>query len=520
MKLNLFSGGLLLLLGLFGGSSFGQNCAFFAYPDTIVCSSEPNYPVDSLVTVGGTYSAGPGLDINPASGTISPVQSQAGTYAITYVVQDSTCNDSFTTSLTIVPALSPFFQYSGGQTIFCTSEDLVVVDSTVFLPGGIFIVSPNLGLNIAADGSFQPSQSTPGTYSITYDLSNGPCQASFSQFVEIIDAGQTTMDYAEEFYCQTDTYPTPSLMTDTAGFFFASMVPGGGVGLVFADTMGTIRLDQSIPGVYEITFTTDGICPIEVRDTIEIIENQLFLDYAQSTYCQSDPYPTPTLFAPNSPGSFSGVVIGGAGGVVFDDTLGTIRLDQMAPGTYEVIYFLDGVCANEVRDTIEILASPLPQIQINAAQNLLTVTGTGPNASITWFFDNLGGSALDTIPGPTVITNNGSGIYIVEVVGPNGCVGRDTTDFIVNRTEPNLLAQSIRLFPQPAQDQVQLQLDLPHNRPVDLQIVDALGRILWEQDGLRSRQITLELDDMPTGMHWLRFQEGTETATLPLVITR
>jgi len=79
----------------------GPQSANITYPDNLYCLNEPN-PIPFLVgNLGGVYTSGNGLDLDPLTGGINLATSTPGAYAITYTTPSNQCPATSTFNLTI-----------------------------------------------------------------------------------------------------------------------------------------------------------------------------------------------------------------------------------------------------------------------------------------------------------------------------------------------------------------------------------------------------------------------------------
>lgn len=83
------------------------------------------------------------------------------------------------------------------------------------------------------------------------------------------------------------------------------------------------------------------------------------------------------------------------------------------------------------------------------------------------------------------------------------------------------LDSSIKLSPNPASDQAQLQLGGFH-APVQVRIFDALGRVMYERQATASQLETLQIPvrDWPQGIYQVQIQSGGKTLTRQVVVQR
>lgn len=321
--------------------------ASFFYTDSVYC--ETDAPVLPVVTGdgGGIFSSVPsGLSLNVLTGEITPVNSQIGSYVVTYTVTDTGCTASESFPIEIVGLSNPAMVY--GDPTLCTTDG--PVGPILGVPGGIFSATPSgLVLN-ASSGTIDPGGSVPGSYWVRYDVTFGGCALADSVLVTVVQADTSVgINYMPDTICGRGEL-TP-IVTGAAGGIFL-----GVSGLLYVDANGTIDLYNSAPGTYTIRYVTDTACvSAAATDVLTILAlDSAAFQYTQDTFCRMDSLVRP-VFEPYAPGHFFPVVLGM--GMV--DSLGGIDLDEGFPGTYEVIYQTYGPCPTVSRDTVTIiLCSP------------------------------------------------------------------------------------------------------------------------------------------------------------------
>jgi hypothetical protein len=176
--------------------------------------------------------------------------------------------------------------------------------------GGTY--SSTAGLDIdPTTGDINLETSAPGTYVITYSFSNGNCDNSTTASITINALPTATISYGSNL-CPTGTALVTR--TGTAGGTYSS-----GDGLVIDANTGTINLEASTPGTYEVTYSFKvGTC--ENTATTEVTVRALpdaTITY-EAAYC---PIGTATVILDGQTcGTFSSTT-----GLVINSNTGTIN---------------------------------------------------------------------------------------------------------------------------------------------------------------------------------------------------
>lgn len=139
------------------------------------------------------------------------------------------------------------------------------------------------------------------------------------------------------------------------------------------------------------------------------------------------------------------------------------------------------------------------------------LSSTGQSDFWQWDFGD--GSAGATVQNPSHdYTNAGNGTYTVTLIAGNSC-GQDTTTMTLT---VNCLVgisegpeNGIRLYPNPAQDQIWVDFKQQPVGPVTLRVVDISGRSLiekfWEEDRVSGR-LAIELQGLSAGIYVLEIR--------------
>jgi subtilisin-like proprotein convertase family protein len=164
--------------------------ATISYTGSPFCSTGGTASVTLTGTAGGSYSSTAGLSINAGTGAVDLGASTAGTYTVTYTIAAAGGCALFqtTASITVTAAPSATINYTGSP--YCSAFGPAAVSLTG-TSGGAFSASP-AGLSInAATGEVDPGASTPGTYTVNYDIAAAGGCAAFNTSTSITITGCT-----------------------------------------------------------------------------------------------------------------------------------------------------------------------------------------------------------------------------------------------------------------------------------------------------------------------------------------
>ena len=404
------------------------------------------------VYTGGTYSASPaGLVINSATGAITPSTSTPRTYTISYIIPAAggCISVAATTPVTITALPTATISYAG--TPFCTSLSApqnVTISGTGAYTGGTYSASPaGLTLN-STTGAITPISSTPGTYTITYNIpaSVGCTAIPVTTTVVITVLPTVSISYPGSPFCSSITDPQPVTMTGT-GLYTGGTFSSTPAGLTINSSTGAITPGTSTPRIYTVTYTlpASGGCGIVIATTTLTITA-----VPTATICYSG---TPFCSVPGTPQtvtiSGTGTYSGGSysftpAGLTINSFTGTITPSLSTPGSYVVTYTIpatSGCAAIPVTTNVTVTASPTASINYpsspfckNWTAELVTLSGTGAYTDGTYSAVPAG---LSINAGTGTINPNAStaGTYTVTYSTPasGGCASvTATTNVIVN----------------------------------------------------------------------------------------
>ena len=327
----------------------------FTYPDNTYCQGTTEKVTPTLSIFGGTFTSSPsGLDIDSLTGEIDTNLSAVSTYTIEYT-SVGICSGIASFTLVINDFKNdPDFSYPA--LLYCIS-DLSTVTPTIETPGGTFTSSPT-GLSInAATGNIIPSLSSVGSYTIGYTTA-GDCQDTSSSTIEIKAIDNSNFSYSSNLFCTQNTSLASPTVTTFGGTFSSSPT-----GLLIDQITGIINPASSVPGVYNITYTTPEILSYPIvtlgcvsSTTISITLSSLntgTFDYGytpETEFCPDD-----SDISPSISGSVSGTFFSLPAGLDINPTTGKIDFQNSTYGTYSIFYEVPSLCGNSTSSSTIIL---------------------------------------------------------------------------------------------------------------------------------------------------------------------
>jgi len=82
---------------------------------------------------------------------------------------------------------------------------------------------------------------------------------------------------------------------------------------------------------------------------------------------------------------------------------------------------------------------------------------------------------------------------------------------------------AVLLFPNPATDHLNIALDRAMSESMQLQVVDAMGRVIMVREEVFAGSILqeqIQLDQLPAGVYWMRLFSDTSELVERFVIQR
>ena len=399
--------------------------ATISYDLSLYCTNSGVANVNLVGDLGGSFSS-TGLSIDANRGIINCSASSPGTYTVYYTVSND-CG-SYTASTTVIIEGAPTASISYDSSPYCSNGGTAYVTFSG-TSGGTY--SSTAGLSIdPSTGQIDLGASTPGMYTVNYDVTTGNCSANASTGITITAAPDASIAYTSSPYCSNEGVAYVYLTGTTGGTFSAPS------GLAINSTSGEIDLSASVAGTYTVTyFVAAGSGCGDFQTTTDItITTALTADfyYTNSPACANDDTAM-VSFTGSTGGTFSS-----GSGLSIDPATGTVNITASTPGSYTVTYMLPGLggCGDlyayagitieaAANATINYPGSPYCTGGGNAGVN---ISGTGGGT-----YSSGGGLVLNQNTGDVDLGASNPGIYTVTYTVSNTCgTFQTSTDITIN----------------------------------------------------------------------------------------
>lgn len=408
--------------------------ASFSYAGSPFCKSVTTPQQETFTgTTGGTFSSTAGLTINATTGDITPSTSTAGTYTVTYSVPAGGGCGAYSTTTSVTVTTPPSATISYGSAVYCQAVTTAQSVTKTGTAGGTFSVSP-AGLPInTANGQITPSTSTPGTYTVSYNIAaSGGCPAyAATTTVKIIAVPTgTTISYSGTPYCRDNAnLQTPAITGATGGTFSST------AGLSIDANTGAINPSASTAGTYTVTYAfpaSNNCAAYSTTASVTIVSAPAAtISYAGSPFCKS----VTTAQSITLTGTTGGTYSASPAGLTINATTGAVTPSTSTVGTYTVSYAVaaaNGCSAYTFTTTVTITAVPTAAISysgpycqtLTAAQSVTQTGSTGGT-----YTASPAGLSINSATGAITPSASTAGTYTVTytVAASGGCAAITAT---------------------------------------------------------------------------------------------
>ncbi len=457
---------------------------------------------------GGTFSSITGLSINSSTGEIDLSATSPGLHSATYTT-NGVCPGSLTLPLTIFANDNAVFTY-GGNTFCQNATDPVPTGGTA---GGTWTSTSGIALD-STTGIIDLSASTPASYVITY-TTNGGCPDTSSSNITISVAEDASFILNDTIFCQ-DGPDAVATIQGTTGGTFSNLT-----GLSINSTTGDIDVSASVPGTYDVTYTTSGNCSdVHIISITIISSGNASFTYGGNTFCQNATDPVPTVGSPG--GTWTSTT-----GIAIDSLSGVIDLSASTPATYSVTYTTAGACPDSNSSSVTINAADIasfPFTDTTICQNLgvnpvLSVSGT---TSGTYTASPATLIFVDSTTGEIDLSASIPGMYMMTYTSDGTCPAVVNTSVIISvcggLTDLQFSEQFI-LYPNPNEGIFSLQ-NKEISGEISIIMTDILGKIVYKKNTIFTKGNTqiIDVNYLPEGSYFIQLTKGPKVQTIKLNI--
>ncbi|MFK7799796.1 MAG: T9SS type A sorting domain-containing protein [Aureispira sp.] len=273
----------------------------------------------------------------------------------------------------------------------------------------------------------------------------------------------------------------------------------------WSNNVPTATVSNLSAGIYAV-IATDSIGCTD-SDTVTLVEPAVLVVTGASSnaLCNGD--------------ANGSIVVTVAGGIapytyLWSNGATTATVSNLSAGTYTVTV----TDANRCTEVQSFTINEPPAITLNITHNNMdsaTAIAGGGAGAFTFAWSD--GQTTATASG---LMNNTT--YMVTVTDANGCTAMDSVNISFINVSTIGKVNSLSMFPNPAHDQVFVDLDLSVATDVQINITNALGQLVSSQalGTIQTQRLELSIKDLPNGMYLVRFQLGEEPVTRKLIISR
>ena len=290
----------------------------------------------------------------------------------------------------------------------------------------------------------------------------------------------------------------------TDSFGTASVTVSGGVPPFTYDWAASSSMNSDVvsvaAGLHTVTVTDQANCTFETSVMVNSPDSFEVIGTTSDVLC-----------AGGTSGSVAVNVAGATPPYQYAWTGGgsNAQLDNLAAGTYDVLVTDANGCTITFEGTITeptALAHTLSETpaQLNGSDGTATVTVTGGTPPYTYSWNDPAAQTTETATGLENI------VYEVTVTDANGCSFIDSIHVgpTVSIFENALTLQQLKVYPQPAHDQ--LTVELPESKDFEGKLVlrDLSGRIVLSQEQISGNIIQLDIQGIAKGIYNLEWIHG------------
>jgi hypothetical protein len=442
-----------------------------------ICQSQPSATISSLfLAAGGTFSATPGLSINPSTGMVYPVSSNPGTYTVTYAYTYSsnlcgpTVNSVVTTTLAI----------QDGPMLSFTGSSVVCIGSSA-----IQTVSGAAGYTWSTGAQTSTASLSPivsSVYTVT-GIGQTGCLSSATTAVTVL---------------QLPTLTVSGVATVCAGGSITQTVSGASTYTWSTGAQtSTISANPIVNTSYTVHGTDPAGCTSSVVSAVTTLTLPILTIAGVDTICQRQ-----------------AVMKSVSGALNYTWSTGAITQSIVVNPSVTTVYSVTGEdqfgCSSVQSTTVVVF--PVPALQVSGNTTICAGESATFSASgaVTYSWDN--GAQTSTVQLNPALTST---VYLIGM--QYGCETTHSFIIVVNEcvTTPELsLNTGFEIFPNPNHGEFTLISD----RETTLLLYTTLGQLIQKISLSEANRYQVRLVGLPIGVYLIRPQTDRQEKTFRVVV--
>jgi len=443
---------------------------------------------------GSTYLWNPSVGLSSITGTFV-MASPTVTTTYSLVAMSGVCVSSPASLLITVNSL-PTITLNGNETI-CSGKSTALVAAGALS----FVWSPSTGLNTATGSTVTANSANSITYIVMGTDVNG-CQNVDSVNVSVISL--PTVSVSGAFTVCSGTTVTLSAIGSAIAYSWST-----------GATTQTVSVVPVIPTRYTVSIIGLNGCNNSASDSVAVNPIPTITISGKATVCSV----TSTTLTATTPVTVSSY-LWSTGATVQAITVST-------SGEYSVTVTSSSGCVGST----SVMASLNTPLTIAVSGNLTICNGQSTNLTVS-------GANIFTWAPPTGLTFNSSSdnnvtanpnltttYYLTGTT--NNCIGTKNVTITVNLcttgiTEETSVANSLTLYPNPANSYVDLKFGLSSATDVVIKLINVTGQTVYldskTQQAAGEYNVSVDVSNIPKGMYFMEIVTNTEKVNRKVVV--
>ena len=421
-------------------------------------------------------------------------------------------------------ATAPTANFTSNIAGVCVNENIIFTNTSENFPTNLIWYFE--GGQPSESNSFSPEISyfESGTYDVTLVVSNeaGQDSITFNDFVTIFETEIPNINISNTDICAGETVEIIAEGQNIESWLWQ------GNDISF-DTPQAVSVSPTENETYILTTTDENGCISENTIDITVLELPTFELISENENLQICLNDDIVLMATNAAADYTYMWNGEN---LSSENGESITATPITSGIYEVIATDENGC--EVSQSVEVLVNN-PSVSILAESMVcletefsLTAIGEGfGTLTYEWTGEGLQQTTGETITAIISSFSNPFEMYGVTVTDEIGCQVSQIVEVLASVCdgigEEESLKNEINIYPNPAENQLFVELKNEKNEPIDMRLYNVLGEMIYEKmakNNLQNDVFTLDISQIPSGTYFLQIGKDASFVTKKMIISQ